>query len=69
MQSLTELVRALESFVDCIDATGGVVIDEDGFVVPAIDDEWIDLGYAYAEACAALERDMLFEKEDVDDHD
>ena len=45
---------ALREFIDCINATGGVVIDDKGYPVPVADEEWIDLGQAYYSACAAL---------------
>lgn len=45
---------ALKAFVDAIDATGGVVEFENGEIVPAVDEEWLDLGDAYMQACDAL---------------
>jgi hypothetical protein len=50
------LRKALENFVDCVDATGGIVADDDGNVAPRADEDWTDLGDAYLEACKALGR-------------
>lgn len=50
------LRAALEVFVDAIEATDGCTIDEIGNVHPVGDPEWIDLGDAYIDACAALGR-------------
>jgi len=55
----TELVKALVSFVDAINATGGITRDHRGFAVPVADPEWIDLGSAYEEACNALGKQPL----------
>lgn len=49
--------RALIEFVKTINATGGVVLFNDGNVAPAGDTEWTDLGDAYLSACAALGRE------------
>ena len=46
--------KALRAFIAAIEVTGGVITDGRGFLVPVADDEWIDLGEAYAQACAAL---------------
>jgi hypothetical protein len=51
--------EALREFVDCINATGGVVIDDKGYPVPVADEEWIDLGQAYYSACEALGVDAM----------
>jgi hypothetical protein len=58
---------ALVSFVGTVDATGGVVHDPDGFVVPVVDEGWIDLGEAYMEACSALGHDPVFAEEEEGD--
>lgn len=49
-----EIRRALEEFVETIDATGGVTESDEGFTVPVADEDWIDLGEAYVKACLAL---------------
>lgn len=49
-----QVLKALTDFVNAIDATGGVEKDEQGFMVPVADPEWIDLGEAYLEAKKAL---------------
>ena len=54
-----ELVAALESFVDAIEATGGVIIDHQGLACPVPDPDWIDLGEAYLHACRALGREPV----------
>jgi len=51
--------RALTAFVSCIEATGGCTRDHDGYIVPMVDEDWSDLGDAYVEACAALDREPL----------
>jgi len=48
--------EALEEFIECIDATGGLTEDEERNDVPVGDPEWIDLAYAYKSAKAALGR-------------
>jgi hypothetical protein len=49
--------KALEAFVECVDATGGVVFDGKGIVRPMGDRSWTDLGSAYIQACKALGRE------------
>jgi hypothetical protein len=46
--------NALLSFIETIEATGGVNAD----LSPAGDPEWRDLGEAYAEACSVLGCEM-----------
>ena len=48
---------ALRSLIDTVNVTGGVIRDAEGFVSPAVDPEWTDLGSAYIEACEALGED------------
>lgn len=48
--------KALENFVQCVEATGGVVRDKKGYVAPVADQDWIDLGDSYLLACQALGR-------------
>lgn len=52
-QAIPKMVKALMDFVNCIDFTGGLV-QVDGRWVPAADEDWIDLGSAYIDACEAL---------------
>ncbi len=47
---------ALASFCSTIEATGGVMKLEDGLHAPVGDENWIDLGEAYLDACLALDR-------------
>jgi hypothetical protein len=47
-------LRALQQLVDTINATGGLVAADDGFLAPAADPEWIDLAPAYLNACRVL---------------
>jgi hypothetical protein len=49
-----KMADALNAFVKTINATGGVIADDFGFA-PAGDQDWLDLGLAYAQACEALE--------------
>ena len=53
---MTKEQQALKAFVDAIDATGGVRRQSDGCYVPVADEDWIDLGDAYLDACIALDR-------------
>ncbi|HSZ58999.1 MAG TPA: hypothetical protein VK797_25385 [Tepidisphaeraceae bacterium] len=57
--SLDPCRQALCQFVQTVDATGGVFHDESGCHAPLADSDWIDLGEAYVQACAALGRDIL----------
>jgi hypothetical protein len=56
-QGPKEMEKALQDFVDCIDATGGVMSDDKGNPVPVADEDWIDLGVAYMGACLVLGRE------------
>ncbi len=49
-----DVIAALTAFVDAINATGGLVSSASGSMVPAADEQWPDLGDAYASACKAL---------------
>jgi hypothetical protein len=53
-EQVERLRRPLLSFIETIDATGGVGAD----LSPVADEDWLDLGEAYAEACSALEVPM-----------
>lgn len=48
-----KMAAAVNAFVDAINTTGGVVAHGSVFV-PAADNEWLDLGAAYALACESL---------------
>jgi hypothetical protein len=50
---------ALTALVSTIDATGGVLVDENGAAAPCGDEDWLDLADAYLKACAALGRAPL----------
>jgi len=54
--AVTKMVKALALFIDCIDFTGGIMLDEGKNPVPCVDPEWYDLGDAYVQACEALGR-------------
>ena len=45
---------ALRAVVNTVNATGGVVRPDTPFVAPAADEDWLDLGSAYMQACQAL---------------
>jgi len=47
--------KALKSFIDTIEATGGCTVDDNGVIVPCIDEEWADLADAYLQACEAMD--------------
>lgn len=52
-------IAALESFCSTIDVTGGLNAQGN----PVADEEWIDLGDAYAEACEVLGRKPVQEEQ------
>lgn len=51
---IEKLREALRRLVDTIEATGGIVLDDDGNYVPEADEDWVDLGEAYLAACKAI---------------
>jgi len=46
-QAVPDLLKASEDFCECIDSTGGLTTDPEGYRVPNADSDWIDLGEAY----------------------
>lgn len=56
VKDASAIAKALEEFVNDVDATGGVAEDRKGFMVPVADPEWVDLGETYMKACGALNR-------------
>ena len=59
----------LEEFVQDINDTGGVKWHRKGFIVPVVDEDWIDLGSTYQRACAALGVPMQFEGDEEAEED
>ena len=57
----------LMQFVDCIDATGGVVMLPDGVDGCVGDPEWLDLAQAYMAACELLKREPIIQEADEDE--
>jgi hypothetical protein len=57
------LVKALESLIETIEVAGG--LDAGGN--PVGEPGWYDLGQAYLEACAALGRQPVYQKDDGND--
>lgn len=53
----------LETFIQTIEATGGISENEDGTFSPLADPDWIDLADAYLLACDQLKRPPKIEKE------
>lgn len=51
--TLAKLRKALVAFCETVEATGGVRAPHS----PVADEEWLDLGLAYMEACQALGRE------------
>ena len=49
-----KLAAALRQFVDTVNATGGLVVNDAGETAPAADEDWLDLAEAYLAACDAL---------------
>jgi len=45
---------ALAALIDTVNATGGVVYNEEKDLVPAADLDWVDLASAYLLACRAM---------------
>jgi len=58
-----EALAVLKEFCDDIDATGGVLTNDDGECAPAGDEEWIDLASTYLKACKILNRNPKEDKE------
>ena len=59
---------AVSGFFDAIELTGGVTKEKKGWYVPLADREWIDLGEAYVDACAAFDWEpKIVREEDVDE--
>lgn len=57
---IAALEQALRAFVSTIDATGGLNAEGN----PVADEDWIDLGDAYAEACEVLGRAPVTEADE-----
>lgn len=51
---------ALARLIETIEATGGLILREDGRLYPAADEDWADLADAYLAACAETGRAPLF---------
>jgi hypothetical protein len=49
--------KVLESLIDDIQSTGGLITFNDGLSAPATDPTWTDLGATVLEAHAALEKE------------
>ena len=69
-----KIAAALRQFVDTVNATGGLVVNDAGETAPAADEDWIDLADAYLAACEALsvepwnvEREALDAEESTDE--
>jgi hypothetical protein len=54
----------LRKLVDTIEATGGVTHDRKGLYRPAGDEDWVDLGDVYVQACRALGKEPMVVEED-----
>jgi len=52
----SKALAALEKFVGTVEASGGILVNSKGHHLPAGDPEWLDLGDAYMDACAVLDR-------------
>ena len=59
MPKIEAALAVLRDLVSTINATGGVVLDWEGLPAPVADEEWLDLGLAYEQACAVLNVPML----------
>lgn len=53
--------RALDVLIRAVENTGGLVVDEKGHRVPAVDREWGALALAYALACEATDHPQMLE--------
>jgi hypothetical protein len=57
MERAVQAERAvLRALIEIIEATGGLVTNEENILVPAADEEWPDLAAVYLQACDALGR-------------
>lgn len=54
----------LKEFVQAVDATGGVVLLASGLTGLAMDEDWIDMGSVYEDACRLLGRKPLYKHDD-----
>lgn len=61
-----KLQRALTSMVECVSSTGGVRRCQDGRVSPVADEDWLDLGEAYLEACEVLGVEPVVEEGELE---
>ena len=61
--------RAILGLISTIEATGGVRLRDDGLHGPLADEDWIDLGEAYVDACAAIGRTPVVEVDEFDDEE
>jgi len=64
---LSAAKAASRELVSTINATGGVVLDWEGHPAPAADEDWLDLGLVYEQACAVLSVPMLVARKQKED--
>lgn len=64
-EMLSRSLTALQDFVDCVEAAGGLVPDPEGSGLSGLKgaDDWIDLADAYEKACAVLGKEPKQYKE------
>jgi len=55
--ALLAMERACFALIETVEATGGLAADG----TPVADSEWLDLGYAYADACAPVGQKPMIE--------
>lgn len=51
MKSKTDILRAL---VETIDSTGGICYNWERLPAPVFDEDWLDMGLVYIDACIAI---------------
>lgn len=55
-KDIQAIEKVLTQFCEAIEATGGVTQLEDGHFAPYVDEEWVDIGELYIDACRVLLR-------------
>ncbi len=62
MDEIRNAEEVLLDLVETIDSVGGILINENGYAVPVCDQDWVDLGEVYLEACKILNRFPMVEE-------
>jgi hypothetical protein len=65
MSKKLTMESVLLEFIQAVEDTGGVVKVRKGFVAPAADPEWGDIGAIYLDACKAVGRKPYYRSADT----